>query len=525
LYASTLPLVIYALMGTSRQLAVGPAAMVSLLTAASIGTLAEAGTETYLALAVALALLVGLIQFVLGVARLGFLVNFLSTPVISGFTSAAALIIGTSQLQHLLGIDLPHSRRIGQLLWQSIQQIEQIHGLTLGLGLLGILLLTGIKRLRWGVPGPLLVVVLGIGAVWVFGLESTGVQVVGAVPSGLPTLSLPTWDFALFKTLFPMALAIALVSFLESNAIAKSVQAKHKNYRIAPNQELIALGLANVGSALVQAFPITGGLSRTAVNDQAGARTGMASIISALLIVLTLLFLTPVFYFLPKAILAAVILVAAVGLIDFKTPIRLWRVHRSDCWMLLATFVGTLVLGIQMGIVLGVVLSLAVIIFDTTRPHMAILGKVPGKSSYRNIDRFTQLKQRPELLIIRFDARLYFANLNYFQEQLDTWLTEKGNRLQVLIISAISINSLDSSALQLLRELVDSLRAQGKDVYFTGVKGPVRDLLRQAGLLEHIGRDNFFMTTQEAVDYFDQLGGKRSTQWQEYTLQTNVREE
>jgi SulP family sulfate permease len=521
LYASTLPLIIYAVLGTSRQLAVGPVAMVSLLTAAGIGTLAEGGTEVYIGLAIALAFFVGLIQFLLGALRLGFLVNFLSHPVISGFTSAAALIIGLSQLKHLLGVDIARSHHVHEIILQAIEQFGAINWTTFAIGIGGILLIKGIKKINKAIPGPLLAVIFGILMVWGLGLTGAGVKIVGEVPSGLPSFQVPNFSWETAQSLLPIALAISLVSFMESIAVAKAIQAKHKNYKVDSNQELIALGLANVGGSFLQSYPVTGGFSRTAINDQAGAKTGMASIISAILIVLTLLFLTPLFYYLPKAILASVIMVAVFGLIDLKEPVHLWKTDRSDFWMLVITFFGTLILGIEMGIGVGVALSLGMIIFETTRPHMAILGKVPGTSYYRNVNRFNQLEERDDLLIVRFDAQLYFANINYFQSTLEEWIVQKSDQLNVLIINAASITNLDSSALHLLEEMVKELRAEGKDVYFSGVRGPLRDMMVKAGLFDVIGENNFFMTVQEAVDYFDEEPGT-TAEFQEYTLQTNI---
>jgi SulP family sulfate permease len=357
--------------------------------------------------------------------------------------------------------------------------------------------------------------------VWGLGLTGAGVKIVGEVPSGLPSFQMPNFSWETAQSLLPIALAISLVSFMESIAVAKAIQAKHKDYKVDSNQELIALGLANVGGSFLQSYPVTGGFSRTAINDQAGAKTGMASIISAILIVLTLLFLTPLFYYLPKAILASVIMVAVFGLIDLKEPVRLWKMDRSDFWMLVITFFGTLILGIEMGIGVGVALSLGMIIFETTRPHMAILGKIPGTSHYRNINRFNQLEERDDLLIVRFDAQLYFANINFFQSQLEEWIAQKGEPLSVLIINAASITNLDSSALHLLEEMVRELRAEKKEVYFSGVRGPLRDMMVKAGLFDVIGENNFFMTVQEAVDYFDEEPGA-TAEFQEYTLQANI---
>jgi SulP family sulfate permease len=310
---------------------------------------------------------------------------------------------------------------------------------------------------------------------------------------------------------------------MESIAVAKAIQAKHKNYKVVPNQELIALGLANVGGSFFQAYPVTGGFSRTAVNDQAGAKTGMASIISAGLIILTLLFLTPLFYFLPQAILAAVIMVAVFGLIDIKEAKHLWQINRSDFWMLIVTFIGTLTLGIEQGIGIGVILSLAVIIFRTTRPHMAALGRVPDTDFYRNVERFEQVEERADLLIIRFDAQLYFANVSYFKEKIAEMIKAKGENLQTLILNAESINNVDSTALRALEDLALDLKSAQLQLFFTGVKGPVRDAMAKGHLTKKIGINNFFMSVQEAVDYHDELKvNTTSPPLQTFTLQTDV---
>lgn len=524
LYASTLPLMLYAFLGTSRQLAVGPVAMVSLLTASGVGVLAEGGTATYLALAVGLALLVGLIQFLLGVFRLGFLVNFLSHPVISGFTSAAALIIGFSQLKHLLGVDLERSHHIHELIGQSLQRLDEINTPTLLVGLGGIALILLLRRISRAIPAPLLAVVFGIGVTWGLNLTEAGVKIVGDIPEGLPEFGLPNLEVADLQLLLPIALTISLVSFMESIAVAKAVESKHRNYRVVPNQELMALGIANLGGAFIQSYPVTGGFSRTAVNDQAGARTGMASLISAILIVVTLLFLTSWFYFLPKAILASVIMVAVFGLIDFKEPLQLWKSDRTDFVMLLVTFITTLLLGIEQGIGVGVVLSLAVLIYQSSRPHLAVIGKVPQSTLYRNVERFESVEVRPDLLIVRFDAMLYFANTTYFKDRIVELAATKGPTLRAIIIQSSGIQSVDSSAVHSLQELIQHFQQQEIRVVFTGLIGPVRDAFKRAGFLEIIGSDNQFMTVQQAVDALDgkasdtQMNGQLTT----YTLQSNV---
>ena len=501
LYAATIPIIIYSILGTSRQLAVGPVAMVSLLTAASVGILAEGGTELYIQLAITLALMVGVIQFLLGVSRLGFLVNFLSHPVISGFTSAAALIIGLSQLKHLLGVDIPRSHHVHEIILNAFHQIGSIHWITLAIGVGGIILIKGVKRINKAIPGPLMAVFFGILAVYFMGLHESGVKIVGEVPSGLPSFGLPVIDMGSLRSLLPAALAISLVSFMESIAVAKAIQSKHKNYKVIPNQELIALGASNIGGAFFQSFPVTGGFSRTAVNDQAGARTGMAGIIAAILIILTLLFFTEYFFYLPNAILASVIMVAVFGLIDIGEVKHLWQSNKSDFWMLVITFFATLILGIELGIGVGVLLSLALIIYRTSMPHVAVLGRVPDTNIYRNIDRYDEVNAIADTLILRFDAQLYFANTNYFKEIIEELVLEKGAALKHIIISADSMNGLDSSAVHVLEEVIEEQKNSGRIIYFAGVKGPVRDAMKRGHLTSKIGESNFFLDVQHAVDF------------------------
>ncbi|MEZ5033159.1 MAG: solute carrier family 26 protein [Saprospiraceae bacterium] len=524
LYASTIPLILYALLGTSRQLAVGPVAMVSLLTAAGVATLAEPGSDTYIALAIALALMVGIIQFLLGAFRLGFLVNFLSHPVVSGFTSAAALIIGFSQLKHLLGIPLPKGGHVHEILLAAVRQIDQVHLPTFLLGAGGILVILVARRIDRRIPAPLLAVLLGILAVTILGLDQLGVRIVGEIPVGLPSLSLPALNGSVIQSLLATALAISLVSFMESIAVAKAIQSRHRVDELDPNQELIALGAANIGGAFFQSYPVTGGFSRTAVNDQAGARSGLASIISAGLILLTLLFLTPLFHNLPNAILAAVIMVAVFGLIDYKEVIHLWHTDRSDLWMLAVTFVATLALGIEEGILIGVVLSLGLVIYRTSRPHIATLGRVPGSDFYRNVERFDHLEIRPDILILRLDAQLYFANLNYCKDQIRRQVREKGPALRCLVLNAESISHIDSSAAQMLHDLIRDLRGQGLTIMMNSIIGPVRDRMAAHGLLDLIGADHIQMSVQDAVDAFDAMQGRQPLpeQYAEYTSQANA---
>lgn len=522
LYAVTIPLLLYAVFGTSRQLAVGPVAMVSLLTAAGIASLSPQSTEQYLLYALTLALLVGIIQFSMGVLRLGFVVNFLSHPVINGFTSAAAIIIGLSQVKHLFRINLPNSEHIQEMVVALYNNLSNLHWITVGIGILGIIIIKYGKKIYPAIPSSLVAVIVGILLVWGFDLASHGVKIVGDVPSGLPSISLPSFDLQGWKVLFPIALTISLVGFAESFAVAKTIQAKHKNYKLEANQELIALGIVNLGAAFFKGFPVTGGFSRTAVNNEAGAKTGMASIISAFLIVLTLLFFTGLFYYLPSAILAAVVLVAVSGLIDLKEPLVLWKKDRADFSMLVATFVITLTLGIETGIISGMVLSLIMVIYRASKPHMAQLGRVPGTNVFRNIRRFTNLEEKPDVLMVRIDGPVYFANVKYIKDTMDRWVKKKGESLRTIVFNFESIPSIDSTGAHELQEWIMTWREVNIDVCITATKGPVRDVLSRWNLIECIGADHMFLDDQTALEYIGKrLGRDVQDKFRPYATQSN----
>ncbi|MEM1416829.1 MAG: SulP family inorganic anion transporter, partial [Myxococcota bacterium] len=371
LYASLLPLLAYALLGSSRQLAVGPVAMDSLLVAQGLAPFAALGGEVYVAYAAGLALLVGALHVLMGVFRLGFLVNFLSQPVMAGFTSAAALIIASSQLSHVLGVSLPRGA-VWEVAGAALGELAAWHGATLVIALGATGLLVALKRWAPRVPRALVVVVLGTLAVRVLGLEAEGVAVVGAIPEGLPALRVPDVDAETLAGLIGVAGPIALVAVMEAMSVGKAV-AQRLGYDIVPNRELFALGAANVASGLSQGYPITGGFSRTAVNASAGARTPLAGVITAGVVGLTLLFLTPLFHDLPKAVLAAIIMTAVIGLVDLAQARRLWRVARPELALMALTFAATLGLGIGEGILVGVGASLATFVMGTTRPHVAVL--------------------------------------------------------------------------------------------------------------------------------------------------------
>lgn len=522
LYAVTVPLILYAIFGTSRQLAVGPVAMVSLLTAAGIGALSPETPQLYLLYALTIALLVGIIQSGMGLLRLGFLVNFISHPVISGFTSAAAIIIGLSQIKHLFRIDLPRSEHIQDMIIAIYYNIADIHWLTFIIGLVGIIVIKYGKKINKSIPTPLVAVVLGILAVQFLNLTESGVSIVGAVPDGLPSFSAPSFSMDTWRALMPIAVTIAFVGFAESYAIAKTIQSKHKTYKLDPNQELIGLGMANFGAAFFQGYPVTGGFSRTAVNDQAGAKTALASIFSALLIIFTLLFLTDLFYNLPNAILAAVVLVAVSGLVNIKEPVELWKKDKSDFSMLMSTFIITLTLGIETGIIAGMVLSLVMVIYRASRPHMARLGRVPGTNIYRNIKRFKNLELRKDVMMVRIDGPIYFANIDFIIEKLNRWIAAEQGELNMVTLNMESIISIDSTGAHVLNDWIIDRRKEGLDVCMSGARGPVRDALNRWGIIECLGADHVFIDSDQAMTFIDNAANQSELdKMRIYALQTN----
>lgn len=523
LYSVTVPLILYAIFGTSRQLAVGPVAMVSLLTAAGIGALNPDTPDDYLMYALTLAFLVGLIQFGLGLFKFGFIVNFLSHPVINGFTSAAAIIIGLSQVKHLFKIDLPRSEHVYEIIYGLFENISGIHWATFGIGLVGIIIIKFGKKIHKSLPTPLIAVVFGILIVWGLDLTNSGVEVLGEVPAGLPTFTTPSFDMGIWSTLLPIAITISMVGFAESFAVAKTIQGKHKNYKLDANQELIGLGMANFGASFFKGYPVTGGFSRTAVNDQAGAKTGLASIFSVILIVLTLLFFTQLFYYLPNSILAAVVLVAVYGLIDFKTPKQLWKKDRTDFLLLMVTFLATLMLGIEIGIISGMVLSLGAMIYKASKPHIAKLGQVKETGVYRNVERFDDLVERPELLIARIDGPIYFANLEFIRKKLDLWIQQKGTGLKMIILNFESVTSIDSSGAHELEEWISDWKANNIDTCITGAKGPVRDALTKWEINARIGDDHIFVDEASAINYYDDINVSSIEELNPYALQSSTK--
>ena len=505
LYASLVPQVIYALTGTSRQLAVGPVAMDSLLVAAGLTSIAVVGSDRYIELAIALALMMGSIQLLLGMMRAGFLVNFLSKPIVSGFTSAAALIIGANQITNLLGIEIPQNNQLHKLIFSLSNAFEAIHipTLLLGIGSIALLMVLSKYKGKIQVPATLVVVVVGIVVVKLLGLNEGGVAIVGLIPEGLPSFLSPSINSADFTQLLPIAVTLALIAFMEAYSIAKTIEERH-DYKIDADQELRALGLANILGALFKSYPTTGGFSRTAVNEKVGAVTPMASLISAALIAMTLLFLTPLFYHLPKAVLAAIVIVAVSDLVDIKLPILLWKNHKVEAGLLFVTFLVTVTVGMTQGIGVGMGLSIAVLVFKQMRPHFAELGEIEGV--FRNVKRFENAVVREDLLIVRFDASVNFANHRFLNSSIKNLIDSRKGKVETIILCAESIGYIDASGLGGLENLIDDLEKRGIDFRLSAAIGPVRDVIGTSELMNKIGKTRCFTSIATAIEDIDNPG-------------------
>jgi SulP family sulfate permease len=513
LYASMAPLVLYALMGSSGTLAVGPAAVTSLMTAASVGAVAAQGSVAYTEAALMLALLSGAIMLVMGAARLGFLAHFLSHPVISGFVSASGLLIAASQLKHVLGVPMQGDNLL-QLLPQLWHNLPSLHVPTSAMGLGALALLLLVRRelkpalKRWGVAAgtadvlskaaPVAVLLLSIALAAGLLLADQGVRVVGAVPQGMPPLTLPSLSagsWALAQALWVPALLISLVGFVESVSVGQSLAAKRRE-RIDPDAELRALGLSNLGAGLSGGFPVTGGFSRSVVNFDAGARTPAAGIFTAVGLALAALFLTPWLFHLPQATLAATIMVAVLTLVDVGVFARTWRYAKADFIALFLTFGLTLSMGVEAGLIAGVSASVLLLLYRTSRPHIAVVGQVPGTEHYRNVLRHAVLEQ-PGILGLRIDESLYFANARFLEDAMALHVAARPG-LRHVVLQCSAVNDIDASALESLETINERLQTSGVQLHLSEVKGPVLDRLQRSHLLAQLS-GQVFLTHHQAV--------------------------
>lgn len=512
LYAALVPNFIYAFTGSSRKLAVGPVALDSLIVASSLAAMKLANIDDYISMAIFLALFVGSIQLLMGFMRLGFLSNFLSKPVVSGFTSAAALVIAISQLKHFFGLEITTNNTLKTLL-AVLSQLSETNFYDLSIGFGAILVILGLKKLNRKLPAAMVVVILSIFGIFFFMVNDTDVHIVGQIPKGLPAFMMPQLNIDLIIKAFPTAMTLAFIAFAEAMTIAKAVEDQSNEYHTEPNQELRALGISNIIGSLFQSFPANAGLSRTAVNVNEGAKTGVASLVSVLVVGVTLLFLTPFFYYLPKSVLGAIILVAVYSLIDLKYPKQLWKQRKDEFFLLLVTFLTTLLIGISQGIIFGILFSLLMLVNRTSKPHIAILGRIRGTDYFKNINRFSNdIELMDNILVIRFDGQLYFANKDYFKKELYKQIALKGAELRYIILNAEAINYIDSSAGVMLERIVKDLHSKGIQFLIAGAIGPARDIFYNSGLINVIGKENLFVQTFEAVDHCSNQKGRSEIQ-------------
>lgn len=499
LYAALIPTVVGALLGSSRQLSTGPVAMTSLLTAASVAPLAAAGSELFFSYVVLLALLSGLFQVMFGALRLGVLLNFLSHPVLMGFINAAAIIIGLSQIPTLLGIPASQSEHFLIDIWQVFSHLDAMHAGTVVFGVAAMVLLLLLKKISAKLPAVLITVVtLTFVSYWV-GFADMGGKVVGLVPSGLPSIAMPMLDMHATMLLLPAAFIIALISFMEAMSSAKVIAIKTR-IPWDENKELVGQGLAKIAAAFCQSMPVSGSFSRSALNLATNAQTTFSSVVAAIFVLLTLLFFTPLLYHLPKPVLAAVIIMAVIGLVNFQVMAKSWKASQDDGITAIATFVATLAFApnIQNGIIIGVILSMALLLYRMMKPRVAILG-LHGDGTLRDAHRHHLSPLHPNLGAIRFDGALRFMNVAYFEDALLS-LERTNPAARYILVKCDGMNYIDASGVEMLSGLIGRFKNNGITLGFSGIKKQVHDVINNTKLNLAIGEQNIFATDQEAFD-------------------------
>lgn len=513
LYASILPLVAYAIFGTSRALAVGPVAVVSLMSASALAPLGLETVAEFTAAAAVLALLSGLMLATMGALRLGVVANLLSHPVIAGFITASGLLIAVSQMKHLLGIPA-HGHNLPEILLSLGQGLGQVNFWTLGVGALALGFLIWVRRHMANVlhqkaglsksaagtaarVGPVFAVIGTIVLSWALNLPEMGVSVVGEVPTGLPPIGLPMIDWALVPALIGPAALITIIGYVESVSVAQTLAAKRRQ-KIDPNQELKALGAANLASALSGGYSVTGGFARSVVNFDAGARTPAAGAFTAVGLTFAAMFLTPLLYFLPKATLAATIIIAVLSLVDLKILKTAWTYSKADFAAVLTTILLTLLVGVETGVAAGVLVSLLLFVWKTSRPHVAEVGQVPGTEHFRNIHRHNVVTE-PSLVTLRIDESLYFANARRMEDLILARVHEGRDEIKHVVLMCSAVNEIDLSALESLEEMNQRLSDMGIQLHMSEVKGPVMDRLKRSHFLDALS-GQIFLSQNEAFE-------------------------
>ncbi len=513
IYASIVPIVLYAIFGSSRVLAVGPVAVVSLLTASAVGQVAETGTAGYAIAALTLAALSGGFLVLLGLLRLGFLANFLSHPVIAGFITASGILIAMSQLKHILGVSA-HGHTLPEMVQSLVEHLDQSNLITLGIGVSAIVFLFWVRgnlkpllnRMNLGPlltdlltkAGPVFAVVATTLSVWGFDLAQDGVRIVGDVPQSLPPFTMPGFDLDLLQQLMVPAILISIIGFVESVSVAQTLAAK-KRQHIDPNQELIGLGAANLGAAFTGGFPVTGGFSRSVVNFNAGAETPAAGVFTAIGLAIAAVALTPLVYYLPNATLAATIIVAVMSLVDFSILKKTWTYSRSDFIAVAATIMLTLGFGVEVGVAAGVGISIILHLYKTSVPHVAEVGLVPGTQHFRNIHRY-DVETDPALLTLRVDESLYFVNARFLEDLVNHRVVDGGGVKNVILMFS-AVNEVDFSALESLEAINERLKSLNVGFHLSEVKGPVMDRLSRSRLIDEMN-GKIFMSQYDAWTTF-----------------------
>jgi len=519
LYAGLVPLFTYPLLGTSRHVSIGPVAIDMLILAAGLGFLAGSGPTEKITFAIMIAFMTGTFQLIMGFMKLGFIFNLFSRPVISGFTISAPIIIIVSQLGTLINVDIPNSQYIHEMLYYTSQQLGNIHYPSLALSVFFILFLVLVRRFYSKLPESVLLVAITIIIVSFISISKWGVDQVGAIPQGLPVFAIPEFNIETVKQLAPNAFTLALIQFMTIASLSKAFARKH-GYTVNPNQELIAIGSSNVVGSLFQSLPVSSSFSRSAIAEQGGAKTSLTNIFAGILILFTLLFLTPLFEILPEPLLGAIIVVSVSGLIDIKELKFLIRTKRRDALVAMITFISVLGIGIQEGIIIGLVSSVLAFLHKMSKPTVAELGLIPGTRDFKNRERFSEVKHIPGILILRVDAPFSFVNAEFFKNYIIEKSMNEKEAPKYVIIDGTTIGDLDISAMDSLLMIIQTLKKEGIELYISGLIGPVRDVIRKSDISTFVKSNRFFNTVHDGVvvalkNQDDQDGGNRLNEYME----------
>ncbi len=504
LYAGLVPLFVYALFASTPYLHIGPVALTSILIISGISQIpgVEIGSEHYIELVLLTGLLVGILQFFLGVFKLGITANFLSRPVIAGFTSAAAIIITVSQMKDVMGVELGqfkflHQKCLGLL---SVCMESQLIPLLMGMSSIAIIFI--LKKINRLIPSALIVLTIGSAVTWYFGLDAKGLNIIGQVKVGLPSFRMYHFDLDMIRSILPTVITLTIFGAVECLTISKALASKDPKASIRANQEFVGIGISKILGSFFQAMPTSGSFSRSALLYNLQAKTAVATIVSAVIVGMVLLFLSPMLYYVPFAILAAIIITSVLNLFEYQEAKFLWQYHRRDFWNMAITFLVTLIIGIQQGVLIGVILSIIKVLMKSAEPHVAILGQLPGTNIYKNVNRFEEAVVPPNMLIVRFDDELYFANAAFFIETFKSFVMPNPKGIKAVVLDASGMNGIDSVGIRAFDEVLNFYNDRNIEFNICKAIGPVRDILSSTGMMERLGSHNNFLAIQDAVDDF-----------------------